>query len=140
MRRRYPEPASVVRRYLAALPPFGGNANSMSPDLAARWVSDSVVSQRIVVALDWLLMELSGSQSGQPDDAQLKGNQDQADDSRRNMERIRAVLNMVDSDAYRNAVRDAILSDQRDELLALVDRPEALEQPRDLPRSSANTK
>lgn len=129
VRQKSPDTATVVRRYLAALPPFSGSEGPTSADGAAKWVSDSVVSERIIIALDWLLMELSLFQTERLDGELLEVDNHQAQDYRKRIDRMRAVLRLVDGDAYRDAVRDAILSDNREDLTKLADQPEALEQP-----------
>ena len=129
MKQKFPDTAGVVGRYLEALPPFGAGQDSGSPDAAAKWVSDSVVSERIVAALDWLLMELCLFQVGQQNGESVAGENDQPQDNRNKIDKLRAVLRKVDSDPYRDAVRDAIRSDSRGTLTELVDQPEALKQP-----------
>ncbi|MEJ7593393.1 MAG: serine/threonine-protein kinase, partial [Planctomycetaceae bacterium] len=129
IKQELPDTAVLVRHCLEALPPFGAGQDSTSPDGAAKWVSDSVVSERIVIAMDWLLMELCLSQVGQQDGESVAVGNYQPQDDRKKIDKLRAVLRQVDADPFRDAVRDSILSDDLATLREWVGQPESLEQP-----------
>jgi tetratricopeptide (TPR) repeat protein len=74
------------------------------PDEAARRVSQSLIRDRLVAALDWWVsLERSAD--------------------------VRAVLRVADPDGYREAVRDATLAKDRGKMVALAGQAEALTQP-----------
>lgn len=127
MKQKFPDSAVVVRRYLEALPLLG--AGQSSTDAAVKWVSDSVVSERIVIAMDWLLVEHGLSQAGQQDSELVTGENDQAQENRKKTENLRAVLRQVDADPFRDAVRNSIFSDDLATLRELMEQQESLEQP-----------
>ena len=76
----------------------------MSVDQAAARVSASVVRERIVTAVDRLLRQ-------------------------QRTEGVRALLRRVDADAYRDAIRDAVLANNPAKMVNLVAKDEALQQP-----------
>jgi tetratricopeptide (TPR) repeat protein len=88
----------------AALRRFGADPDAGSVDEAAARVSASAVRQRIVTALDRVL-----------------GPEKTAG--------VRAVLRRVDTDRYRDAVRDAVLANDWAKIVELVEQKTALEQP-----------
>ncbi len=98
------DPAVVAARTCEALARFGLDPEAVPVPDAAQRVSASVVRQRVVPALDRLLRQ-----------------QKQAE--------VHALLRRVDADAYRDAVRDAVLADDRAKLTALAGQEAALEQP-----------
>src|SRR5262245_6354539 len=101
---RWPDPAVVAARTRAALRRFGADPDATSVDEAAARVSASVVRERIVPALDRLLRH--EKRAG-----------------------VRAVLRLVDADPYRDAVRDAALTNDRAKVVELAGKGQALEQP-----------
>jgi tetratricopeptide (TPR) repeat protein len=101
---QFPDPAVAARRTRGALKRFGADPDATSADDAAARVSASAVGGRIVVALDWLLRQQRSAA-------------------------VRALLRLVDADPYRDAVRDALLADDRAKLVELVGQKAALEQP-----------
>jgi tetratricopeptide (TPR) repeat protein len=100
----FPNPAVVATRTREALARFGADPGVASADEAAARVSASAVRARIVAALDRRLR--AGKTAG-----------------------VRAVLRRVDADPYRDAVRDAVLANDRAKVVALARRKDALEQP-----------
>jgi serine/threonine-protein kinase len=101
---KVPEPADVATRTREALARFGADPEAVSAEDAAARVSASVVRQRIVSALDRLLEQLKAA-------------------------RVRALLQWVDADPYRDAVRDAVLARDRAKLVELAGKDQALKQP-----------
>jgi tetratricopeptide (TPR) repeat protein len=98
-----PDPAVVARRTREALVRFGADPEAVPEDEAAARVSASVVRERIVSALDRLLRQ-------------------------RKSAGVRAMLRRVDADPYRDAVRDAVLADDKARMVELAGRKAALEQ------------
>jgi tetratricopeptide (TPR) repeat protein len=83
---------------------LGVTPGKTSTEEAARRVIESPLQDRLVQALDrWLWAERSAE--------------------------VRAVLRAVDADAYRDALRDAILARDRPRIVRLAGQPEALLQP-----------
>jgi tetratricopeptide (TPR) repeat protein len=101
---RFPDPAAVASRTREALRRFGADPEEASADEAAARVSVSVVQERIVSALDRLLRQ-----------EKTAG--------------VRALLRQVDAEPYRDAVRDAVLVQDRAKVVELVGQKAALEQP-----------
>jgi tetratricopeptide (TPR) repeat protein len=99
-----PDPAAVAVRTREALRRFGANPDAVSEDQAAARVSASAVRESIVAALDRLLRQEKTAGA-------------------------RAVLRLVDADAYRDAVRDAFLAADPAKIVELAGREAALEQP-----------
>ena len=128
MKQKFPDTAVVVRRYLEALPRLGAT-HAATTDAVIKWVSDSVVSERIVVAMDWLLLELGLFHVGQQVNESVAAENHLPQDHSDMIVKLRSVLRGVDPDPYRDAVRDAILSNNRATLTELADLPEALKQP-----------
>jgi tetratricopeptide (TPR) repeat protein len=99
-----PDPAAVATRTREALARFGADPEAVSVDDAAARLSTSVVRERIVSVLDRLLWHPKRAP-------------------------VRAVLRRVDSDPYRDKVRDAVLVRDGATVLTLAGQPAALEQP-----------
>jgi tetratricopeptide (TPR) repeat protein len=101
---RYPDVAVVAKRTREALGRFGADPEAVSVDEAVARVSASVVRERIVAALDRLLLHQKTAG-------------------------VRALLRRVDSDPYRGAVRDVVLAADWAKLKELAGKDQALEQP-----------
>jgi tetratricopeptide (TPR) repeat protein len=102
--RRFYDLGHVAASYGAALGRYGVGPDAVSPEEAAARVSGSVVRDRITAAWDWMLF-------GEKRDW------------------VRAALQAIDADPYRDAVRDAVMSLRDQEKFAeLVGQPQALEQ------------
>jgi tetratricopeptide (TPR) repeat protein len=99
-----PNAAAVARRTREALTLFGVDPEKVSVEDAAARVSASVVRERIVSALDRLLRQEKAAG-------------------------VRALLRQVDAEPYRDAVRDAVLAEDRANLVELAGQKAALEQP-----------
>jgi tetratricopeptide (TPR) repeat protein len=100
---QFPNAEDMAARIREALARFGADPEAESADDAAARVSASVVRERIVSALDWLLGQKTIG--------------------------VRALLRRVDADPYRDAIRDAVLADDGAQFAQLADQPAALEQP-----------
>jgi tetratricopeptide (TPR) repeat protein len=83
---------------------FGADPDAVPEDEAAARVSASAVRERIVSALDRLVVEL-------------------------NLVAARGVLRRVDADPFRDELRDALLARNRAKVVGLAQRKAALEQP-----------
>jgi serine/threonine protein kinase/tetratricopeptide (TPR) repeat protein len=101
---QWPDPAVVATRTRDALRRFGADPDAVPVDEAAARVAASVVRDRIVGALDRMLRQQKSPG-------------------------MRALLQRVDADPYRDTIRDAVRVDDRAKLLELAGRPAALEQP-----------
>jgi tetratricopeptide (TPR) repeat protein len=102
---KLPDATAVATRTRDALRRFGADPESVSVDDAGARVSASVVRERIVSALDWLLRHMKTTG-------------------------VRALLRRVDGEAYRDAVRDAYLGDDTAKRISeLAGQQAALEQP-----------
>jgi tetratricopeptide (TPR) repeat protein/tRNA A-37 threonylcarbamoyl transferase component Bud32 len=101
---KLPDAAAVAARYREALGRYESDPDAPSPEAAAARVSDSAVRDRVVAAWDWLLR------------------------AQRTVG-VRAALQAVDSDPYRDAVRGAVQADDSARIAELAGRPAALEQP-----------
>jgi serine/threonine protein kinase/Flp pilus assembly protein TadD len=101
---QFPNPAVVAARTREALRWFGADPEAVPADEAVARVSASAVRERIVSALDRLLVL-----------PQAAG--------------VRALLRRVDADPYRDLVRDAVLARGAAKLAQLAGQDEALEQP-----------
>ena len=101
----------MATRTREVLTRFGADPDLASVDEAAARVAASRVRERIVSALDRLLLW--------------------ADVAAPVTKRagVRALLRRVDADRYRDAVRDAILAEDRAKIVELVGQKAALEQP-----------
>ncbi|MFO0957307.1 MAG: tetratricopeptide repeat protein [Isosphaeraceae bacterium] len=131
---RLPDAAVVATRTREALKRFGADPDAASVEEAAARVSASVVRERIVSALDRLLLPMR-----LVDLDQLQGPERNWYTPRvladvaalaPKVAGVRALLWRVDADpSYRDAVRDAIVAGDRARFLELAGRPAALEQP-----------
>jgi tetratricopeptide (TPR) repeat protein len=101
---RFPDPAVVATRTREALRRFGAHPEAVPADEAAARVSASRVRAQIVSALDRLLRQ-----------EKTAG--------------VRALLGRVDADPFRDAVRDAVLVEDRARFAELAGHNAALEQP-----------
>jgi serine/threonine protein kinase/Flp pilus assembly protein TadD len=100
----YPDPTVTATRTREALDHFGIDPDAVSLDDAAARVSNSVVRERIVPALDRLLQHQKNAA-------------------------VRDLLGRVDSDPYRDAVRDAVLAEDEGRIKELAAQEDALAQP-----------
>jgi tetratricopeptide (TPR) repeat protein len=94
----------VTDRFRAALAAYGMPPDEATAGDAARYVNRSPVRDRLLGALDWWLYY-------------------------KPLPWFRAVLRDADPDPYRNAVRDALVAGNSQELAALAAQPDALAQP-----------
>src|SRR5262249_28885216 len=104
---RFADPAEAARRTLQALRKVGADPGATSVDAAEARTSASAVRERIVSALDRLLR-----QQRKP--------------------AVRELLRRVDNERnreWRDAVRDAVLANDRAKLTQLVGQKQAQEQP-----------
>ncbi len=101
---KLPDAAAVATRTRDALRRFGADPAAASADAAAPRVSASMVRGRVVSALDRLVRQEKAAG-------------------------VRALLRKADSDPYRDAVRDAVLADDRAKFADLAGRANALDQP-----------
>ena len=101
---RFPDPAVVATRTREALRRFGADPDAVSADDAGERVSASVVRERIASALNRVLRQ-----------EKTAG--------------VRALLRRVDADAYRDAVRDAVIANDTAKMAELARQKAALEQP-----------
>jgi Flp pilus assembly protein TadD/tRNA A-37 threonylcarbamoyl transferase component Bud32 len=99
-----PDAAAVLARYKRALGELGVDPDAVAPDEAATRVSGSVIRNRLVAALDRVLV--AGRSA-----------------------RVRATLKVLDSDPDRNAFRDAVLAGDREKVAEWAGRAVAREQP-----------
>jgi len=101
----HPKQAAIAARLQQALAPFGADPIVVAPEEATARISVSKIRERVIAALDRLL-SLSRSS------------------------RVRAVLQIADSDAFRNDFRDAVLvGDGAKTLAEVAARTSAQEQP-----------
>ncbi len=101
---KLPDPAEVARRTRVVLARFGADPDAASVDDAVARVTASVVRERIVSALDRVLLQ-----------ERTAG--------------VRDLLRRVDADAYRDAVRDAVRANDGVQVAQLAGRKAAREQP-----------
>src|SRR5262249_36531511 len=143
--RRYPEHADEVREMLPALvlmerakapdslpgqqrharasaaaAPLQQLGRFQREARAAARVSASVVRERIVPALDRLLLQENTAGVRAVLNWLLRPEKSS---------RVRAVLRLVDADPYRDAVRDAVLANDGAKVVELAGQQAALEQP-----------
>jgi tetratricopeptide (TPR) repeat protein len=101
---KFPERAVVAARFRTALARFAMFPDSEGADTAAARASGSAVHDRLVAVLDLLLrVEKSAA--------------------------VRATLQVLDGNPYRDGVRDAVIAGNVANLIALANREEALQQP-----------
>jgi serine/threonine protein kinase/Tfp pilus assembly protein PilF len=101
---QFPDWAVVATRTQEALVRFGAAPEAVSAEDAAARMSASTVRERIVSALDRLVMVQKSAAA-------------------------RAVLRRVDADPFRDVVRDAVLAQDRAKFVPLAGHKAALEQP-----------
>jgi eukaryotic-like serine/threonine-protein kinase len=101
---KFPDRAVVATRTRVALQRFGADPDTVSVDAAAARLSGSAVVARTVAALDLLL-----------DQEKTPG--------------VRALLQRLDADEFRDALRDAFLTDDQAQVAELAERQDALAQP-----------
>jgi tetratricopeptide (TPR) repeat protein len=101
---RFPDPAVVATQTREAVRRFGADPSAVSVEEAAARISASVACARVVAALDRLLQH--------PNSAG-----------------VRTLLRRVDPDPYRDAFRDAVLANDRAQLVELVGQKATVEQP-----------
>jgi tetratricopeptide (TPR) repeat protein len=120
-----PGPVAAARQTREALAKFGVGPDKVSQDEAAARVSASAVRERIVPALDRLLLPI---RLVVPARLPAKLRADVAALLPMSA-RVRALLRRVDADPYRDAVRDAVLAENRKKFRELAGQKAALEQP-----------
>jgi Flp pilus assembly protein TadD len=101
---RFPDAAMAAPRYREALARLRADPDAVGADAASARVTASAVRERLVGALDRLLL----AQKSAP---------------------VRAALRAVDPDPFRDAVRDAVQGDNRAAVQTLVAQADALTQP-----------
>jgi tetratricopeptide (TPR) repeat protein len=101
---KYPEVAEVASRYHEALVRFGAGPDAVGVEEEAARISDSTVRERLVGALDRLLRAEHSAA-------------------------VRAVLDALDPDPFRDAVRNAEQAKDAAALVKLAGQAEALQQP-----------
>jgi tetratricopeptide (TPR) repeat protein len=129
---KLPGPAAVATRTREALARFGADPQAVSVDDAAARVSASVVRERIVSALDRLLLPIRlVDVASLPAQEQRRYTQMRADVAALlpKTAAVRALLRRVDADRYRDAVRDAVLAEDRAKFARLAGQQATLEQP-----------
>jgi tetratricopeptide (TPR) repeat protein len=99
-----PDPKAVADRYREALGRFKADPEAVGAESAAARVSRSAVRERLVAALDRLLQEQRSAA-------------------------VRAALQTIDPDPFRDAVREAVRGKESVALAKLAGQPEALKQP-----------
>jgi serine/threonine protein kinase/Flp pilus assembly protein TadD len=101
---KFPPTKQTASQLRAAFEKFGVLPGVASAEASAQRIASSSARERLIVALDrWLLFEPSAD--------------------------VRAILQQVDPDAYRDLVRDAWAARNATQPRELADRPEALRQP-----------
>jgi tetratricopeptide (TPR) repeat protein len=113
-----PNPAVILARTREALRRFDPNAGKVSLDEAAALVTASAVREQIVSALDLLLVL----------EHRVRQRHHRSADPQK-LARVRSLLRQVDTDPYRDAIRDAILAGDRAKLRELEGQKAALGQP-----------
>jgi tetratricopeptide (TPR) repeat protein len=129
---KLPGPTAVAMRTGEALERFGAAPDKSSVDETAARVSASVVRERIVWALDRLLLPTRLADAGTlPAKEEKRYTQVRAEEAALLKETpgVRALLRRVDADAYRDAVRDVVLARDGSKMAELAGQPIALEQP-----------
>jgi eukaryotic-like serine/threonine-protein kinase len=101
---RYPSKEKVAAAWKEFFQRFGIVTESTSPQESAQLLTESLVRDRLLSVLDlWFVNDPTAG--------------------------VRAVLGACDRDEYREAIREAILAGKTADLVELVGRPKALEQP-----------
>jgi tetratricopeptide (TPR) repeat protein len=101
---RYPGQAVVAARYREVLGRFGMSPDTDGAAKAAARADGSAVRQRVVAALDRMLRAEKSAA-------------------------VRATLQTLDANPYRDAVRDAVLAGDAAKVAELANQPKALDQP-----------
>jgi tetratricopeptide (TPR) repeat protein len=101
---RFPDIGAVAVRYGEALGHFGAYPDTAGAEQTAARLSGSAVRDRLVAALDRLLLAQKSAA-------------------------VRATLKAIDPDPFRDAVRDAVRANDLAAVAKLAGRAEALEQP-----------
>jgi tetratricopeptide (TPR) repeat protein len=129
---KFPNPAVAPRRTWEALRRAGADPDAAPADEAAARVSASAVRERIVSALDRLLLPMRlVDVTRLPEGEQKLYTQLRADLAGLvpRVAGVRALLRRVDAHPYRDAVRDAILAEDRAKFVELAGQTAALKQP-----------
>ena len=100
----YPEPAEVATRTREALARFEADLDATLVDKIPLQVAESAVKERIIAAMDQLLLQDPTTS-------------------------IRSMLRQLDTDKYRNTIRDAVLADDKGKIAELGSQTDALQQP-----------
>jgi eukaryotic-like serine/threonine-protein kinase len=128
----FPDAAVVATRTREALKRFGAEPDAVSVDDAAARASASVVRERIVTALDRLLMPIRLVEWDKLSAEKPSGYTPQLRAAVAALlpktPRVRAVLRLVDVDPYRDAIRDAVIAEDRAKFVELAGQKAALEQ------------
>jgi tetratricopeptide (TPR) repeat protein len=101
---RFPGVTAVAARCCEALGRFGADPDAADMEQVVERLSDSAVRRRLVTALDRVLLVQKSTG-------------------------VREALRAIDSDPFRDAVRDAVRAGNLAALAKLAERPEALQQP-----------
>ncbi len=130
---KVPGPAAVATRTRQVLARFEADPEQASVDEVAARVTASRVRERIVSALDRLLLPIRLVDVDKFPAEEQKAFTPQlwADVASLMPKRagVRAVLRRVDADRYRDAIRDAIVGEDRANFVELAGQKAALEQP-----------
>jgi tetratricopeptide (TPR) repeat protein len=128
-----PGVAVVATRLRGVLGRYGADPEAVPGDEIAARVSASMVRDRIVSALDQLLLPIRLVEVDKlPLEVQREFTPQLLADVATMLPKtakVRAVLGKVDADPFRDAVRDAIVSDDRAKFTELAGQPAALDQP-----------
>jgi tetratricopeptide (TPR) repeat protein len=131
--RKLPDAADVALRTREALARFGADPYAVAPDDVATRVSASVVRERILFALDRLLLRVPLENLDRlPAEERKEITPRLRADVAALLPKtpaVRAVLRLVDADSFRDAVRDALVAEDRAKLVELAGQKAALEQP-----------
>lgn len=132
---RFPAPTMVAKRIQEALKRFGADPETVPIDIAESRANASSIRNRIVAALDRLLLPIRLVDPNlQPPDLRTQYN----DNARFHTEveamlpttySARNLLRRLDTDPYRNDVRDAVVTGDRVTFVKLAEQTAAQEQP-----------
>jgi Flp pilus assembly protein TadD/serine/threonine protein kinase len=100
----FPSQKVVAERYREVLGKMGADPDQVGPEVAASRVAASAIRDRMVSALDMMLIHETSKQ-------------------------VRTALRIVDPDPFRDEVRDSAFIRNAARFLLLVNKPEALDQP-----------
>jgi tetratricopeptide (TPR) repeat protein len=101
---KHPDWTAVTARYREALRRYGVDPDAESPEKTAARAAGSPLKHRIIAAWDWLLLV-------------------------QNPAKVRAGLRVIDADPDRNAIRDAVVANDRERVRNLSVRALTHEQP-----------